>query len=442
VPYPVSLDAGAAYLGMAAGTGDVSGTEIAADKPVAVISGNSCAQVPVGTAFANTVLEEDIPASAWGTEFFTLPFAGRTGGDVYRIINAQANTTVNRNGTFLFSTGIADHVNTMNLTGASHITADKPIMLIHLAQGGQDDMSGDPTMIIVPPAGSYTRVQTIATPATGFANNRLNVAIATGDVGTLTLDGQPVAAGAFSPIGDTPTESGAQLSVTPGPHTLIAAGPFGIEAYGFAPDPASDAYGFPGAFGDPARAPAPAVTITIPADGATYTAGQVVDAAYSCSAPFGTAISACAGPVASGAAIDTSPGPHSFAVSAADGYGAHASASASYTVTPPSNQFALKLGKPNKKTGAETVTITVPGRGTVSGIETSKRGRTSVRVARVRRTAQAAGRFTLTFKPSAKATAILRRRHKLKVTISVTYTPTGGTARTKTARTTLRLTRR
>ena len=59
----------------------------------------------------------------------------------------------------------------------------------------------------------------------------------------------------------------------------------------------------------------------------------MVAASYSCSAPSGASVTACTGPVANGAAIETSTlGPHTFTVNATDSDGLSASQSASYTV--------------------------------------------------------------------------------------------------------------
>jgi hypothetical protein len=87
----------------------------------------------------------------------------------------------------------------------------------------------------------------------------------------------------------------------------------------------------------------PAITIATPPDGATYTSGQVVNADYSCSdagVAFMTALAGgsalddflallvahgsnlghptCAGAVPAGTPITTSPGPHTFTVTASD----------------------------------------------------------------------------------------------------------------------------
>jgi Ca2+-binding RTX toxin-like protein len=75
----------------------------------------------------------------------------------------------------------------------------------------------------------------------------------------------------------------------------------------------------------------PRVTITSPADGSTVLLGAVVAAAYSCADDV--ALATCTGTVANGAAVDTSsPGPHTFTVTARDAAGNETVAVARYTV--------------------------------------------------------------------------------------------------------------
>jgi hypothetical protein len=88
----------------------------------------------------------------------------------------------------------------------------------------------------------------------------------------------------------------------------------------------------------PASQP-PSAAVSIPANGATYTPGQVVHARYSCS-PGGDGgalmpgAAGCSAPVPNGAAIDTSAvGAHAFEVIATDNDGQVATAIAHYTVT-------------------------------------------------------------------------------------------------------------
>jgi hypothetical protein len=82
-------------------------------------------------------------------------------------------------------------------------------------------------------------------------------------------------------------------------------------------------------------AAAPTITIVTPADGANYNVGQAIFASYSCADEAGgSGLATCAGPVANGAAINTStPGPHSFTVNATDVAGNNSSEIVNYTVT-------------------------------------------------------------------------------------------------------------
>ncbi len=80
----------------------------------------------------------------------------------------------------------------------------------------------------------------------------------------------------------------------------------------------------------------PTISIVSPANGATYTQGQVVNASFSCTPPEGTTVEFCVGSVANGTAIDTSTlGSHTFEVEGEDKDGAEAEKSVSYTVVAP-----------------------------------------------------------------------------------------------------------
>jgi hypothetical protein len=79
---------------------------------------------------------------------------------------------------------------------------------------------------------------------------------------------------------------------------------------------------------------APTVQIGTPGDGAVFTVGQRVAAAYSCTEELnGSDLATCSGPVANGAPIDTSsPGQKTFTVNASDKAGNATSLTRTYTV--------------------------------------------------------------------------------------------------------------
>lgn len=91
----------------------------------------------------------------------------------------------------------------------------------------------------------------------------------------------------------------------------------------------------PGRPGGPQPNAQLAVTITRPADGESFTLGQVANADYSAAPAPGAQISLLKGPVESGSPIDTSmAGSREFTVVAKDSAGNEAQATSTYVVTP------------------------------------------------------------------------------------------------------------
>lgn len=95
--------------------------------------------------------------------------------------------------------------------------------------------------------------------------------------------------------------------------------------------------------------------------------------------------------------------------------------------TPPSNKFTFGKVKLNKKKGVATLQVKVPGAGRVQLL-----GSRSVKPQR--KTAKGKSMIRLTVKAKGKANKGLKKRGKAKVKAKVKFTPTGGTAKTKSKR--------
>jgi sugar lactone lactonase YvrE len=104
----------------------------------------------------------------------------------------------------------------------------------------------------------------------------------------------------------------------------------------------------------PAPAP-PRVSITAPANGATYTAGEFVEAIYACQPGASGALrpgtAGCSGTVPNGEPIDTSTGTHTFSVTATDTDGQTASVTIAYTVVGLSMERMLRISLEGDGTG-------------------------------------------------------------------------------------------
>lgn len=241
-PKTTTLNKGEA-LPVSSTTGDLSGTTITSTKPVAVMAGQQCADVPTTSYSACDHLLEQIPATAiWGKTFQTVPLKTRIGGDTFRIVAKDDNTAVAINGATV-ATLNKGQVHQQIIDGQSTITADKPVLVAQYSNGSSfDNVTSDPFMMLITPSEQYLSDYTFTTPATGFAQNFVNVVTPTSAIGQVKLDGAVVPAGAFTPIGSSGF-SGAQLDLTLGSHTMTSTEPFATFVYGF---DEYDSYGYPG----------------------------------------------------------------------------------------------------------------------------------------------------------------------------------------------------
>ena len=190
-------------------------------------------------------------------------------------------------------------------------------------------------------------------------------------------------------------------------------------------------------------AAAPSAQISSPVSGATYTRGQVVGAGYRChEGTDGPGIASCAGAVAAGMPIDTSTlGAHSFMVTAVSVDGQRATATVSYTVALPDNQFAI-TDVHTRHNGNVSFKVTFPGSGSADVLETAWLSNLAHAATLLD---PAPGRFVYARKhlkiPAARTSTVivnpnkqgrkLIAHHRYAVTIRlwVTYTPTNGTQR-------------
>ncbi|HXR30258.1 MAG TPA: substrate-binding domain-containing protein [Solirubrobacterales bacterium] len=108
----------------------------------------------------------------------------------------------------------------------------------------------------------------------------------------------------------------------------------------------------------------------------------------------------------------------------------------------PSNVFSLLRKSITSKTGGATVSVKLPGAGTLELLATAKKGKKSIKVGRTVLNATQAGTYNLTLKPNAVAMKALKEKGKLPVRLELTFTPTGGDESDSTSSLTLKLTQK
>jgi ABC-type phosphate transport system substrate-binding protein len=108
-------------------------------------------------------------------------------------------------------------------------------------------------------------------------------------------------------------------------------------------------------------------------------------------------------------------------------------------VTPPSNAFSVTKKTIASKTGKATISLKLPGAGKVVMVGKAKVGKKTINVGKVTLNAAKAGAFNLTLNPSGAAKKALKASGSLKVSLEITFTPTGGSAKASKTAVTLKL---
>jgi ABC-type phosphate transport system substrate-binding protein len=116
---------------------------------------------------------------------------------------------------------------------------------------------------------------------------------------------------------------------------------------------------------------------------------------------------------------------------------------------PPSNAFSFGSGK-SSSAGVITLSLTVPGAGTINATGTTTVPAKFTKVSSAAKKAKKitfgkatvkvskSGAVKVTLKPSAAAKKALKKGAKLSVSVKITYTPTGGTAKSTTKKITVK----
>jgi len=136
------------------GQGDLTGSHILSDKPVAFYSGSLGTQVPVGKCCWDHLYEQIPPIHSWGREYYTVPLKSRE-QDRYRIMAAEDNTTIQITGLLDIILNRGEFVEKVfYYNQPKRIFSNKPILVAQYSQSLKVDENftggnGDPFMIIL-----------------------------------------------------------------------------------------------------------------------------------------------------------------------------------------------------------------------------------------------------------------------------------------------------
>jgi hypothetical protein len=240
--------------------GDMAGTRVAADKPVAVFGGHRCAEVPTNVGYCDYLVEQIPDVTLWGKTYHTAPFSGRARYTV-RVMASQDGTAVTVP-SGLIGTLNAGQFADVILTGNGEFVADKPVLVAQFMHGYADDTAGkgDPSMVLVTPT-AVTAEEKGAADSTfavygldGTSGALMNVVAETASLANLKLDNVLVNQALFAPVSPGSLYSVATIPLTPGVHKLAGSVPYSALVYDFGIAANSVSYAYPAG-----------ATLTIPA---------------------------------------------------------------------------------------------------------------------------------------------------------------------------------
>ncbi len=221
--------------------GDMTGSIVEADKPVQLISGHYCSDVPFGIRACDHLEESMFPVETLSTDYLVtaaaVPTLPQGKEQVIRIIATEENTSLTYDppvpGAGSGLANVGDMIEVSRFAGSFMVSADKKILVAHLMEG-QDagGGTGDPAMTLAVPVDQY-RTEYLFHAPTNYEVNYVNITAPVGS--TVMLDNIPVSN--FEPIG-TSGFGVARIGLNPGPagdgnHSINSTDPFGITVYGY-----------------------------------------------------------------------------------------------------------------------------------------------------------------------------------------------------------------
>lgn len=164
----VTLRRGDCYLVQAAplstASDDLTGSDITATKPIAVISGHVRSSVPTKSAASKDHLVEQLPpVDKWGKTYATAPMllkqSPKAGDDVFRVVASKPGQVIRRlraaDSTFWTSQPNAMWYESSSREPALW-TSNDPFLLVQcMASAGSNSGASDPAMVVVPPVEQY-----------------------------------------------------------------------------------------------------------------------------------------------------------------------------------------------------------------------------------------------------------------------------------------------
>ncbi len=200
------------------GYSDITGSIVTSNKPVGVLSGHVRTAVPYIYNTKDHLIEMLPPRSALGKRYVAVPFGGRQGGDLVRVISTDVGST-----TVAFTTASGTVTQPMAAVGTfidydmsevTVISADKPVLVVQYSKAQAadprnrdtiftNDVHFDPDLVVLTPQEQFVNAAVFQTlPDTNssnwwnrgrqFENHYFTIVAERDKFTTLMLNGKPL----------------------------------------------------------------------------------------------------------------------------------------------------------------------------------------------------------------------------------------------------------
>lgn len=169
LPKTITLHKGEVYhqnsIGFKQYNYDLTGTIILSNKPVAFLSGNTCAQVPKNKNFCDVLLEMLPPAELNGKEFIIPAFALRDVSSI-RVVATENNTKVTLNGSDVAILRAGEYYQNDSVQGTALLKTSESAYVVQYGQSStaSDEQIADPYMMVISPVGGFARLVDFVVP--------------------------------------------------------------------------------------------------------------------------------------------------------------------------------------------------------------------------------------------------------------------------------------
>jgi hypothetical protein len=234
----VTLGASDVLLVRSATGGDLTGTIVLADKPVALIAGHPCTNVPLSDSACDHLEESMFPLETLAKDYLVVPPAQVPNdqlakAQMVRVIASEDNTTITYTPPQPAPTTLAkagDFLEIAKTTAAFKVSADKKIAVAQYMVGqGSGFGTSDPAMLMSVAIDQYRKNYLFHAPPTWSANY---VDVIAPDGAVVTVDDAPVSGFIVIP-GTGFSFAHVKLSnAGDGNHVLVSDKEAGISVYG------------------------------------------------------------------------------------------------------------------------------------------------------------------------------------------------------------------